>query len=129
MSLLNCTFFSNANYINNSNGQCIDAESDEKDHLIFQNIKNAAGLTIIFNQHNNNVTSSGSIVSIKQSNFSYNLGSYCSGLMNLMINSTKCKVEISQNTVFGTNKNFFQCPGNALILYMIGGNTGYYSPL
>ena len=127
MSLLNCTFFNNANYINNSNGQCIDAESDEKDNLIFQNIKNAAALTIIFNQHN--ITSSGSIVSIKQSNFSYNLGSHCSGLMILMINSTKGKVEISQNTVFGNNRNFFQCPGNALILYMIGGNTRYISPL
>ena len=127
VSLLNCTFFNNANYINSSNGQCIDAESDEKDHLIFQNINNAAALTIIFNQHN--VTSSGSIVSIKQSNFSYNFGSYCSGLMILMINSTKGKVEISQNTVFGSNTNLFQCPGNALILYMIGGNTGYISPL
>ena len=127
VSLFNCTFFNNANYINNSNGQCIDAESDEKDHLHFQNIRNAAALTIIFNQHN--VTSSGSIVLIKESNFSYNLGSHCSGLMILMINSTKCKVEISQNTVFGSNTNLFQCPGNALILYMIGGNTGYYSPL
>ena len=125
VSLLNCTFFSDANYINSSNGQCIDTESDEKDNLIFQNIKNAAALTIIFNQHN----SSGSIVSIKQSNFSYNFGSYCSGLMILMINSTKGKVEISQNTVFGSNTNLFQCPGNALILYMIGGNTGYSSPL
>ena len=49
--------------------------------------------------------------------------------MILMINSTKGKVEISQNTVFGSNTNLFQCPGNALILYMIGGNTGYSSPL
>ena len=92
-------------------------------------IINAAALTVIFND----VTTKDHppLVSIRNSSFTRNTGSYCSGLMIIMLNSTNGTVRISENTTFKNNNNYFhKCPGSALVFYAVGSQqSGNMSPL
>ena len=115
VSLLDCTFFANFDFSNTSN-QCDDPYSLLEGHSDCQPIKNAAALTIINNVHGD--IGSQFLVSIKRTNISRNYGSYSGGLMIILANCTRCKVIISQGTVFHSNMNTLACPGSALTFHM-----------
>ncbi len=90
-------------------------------------IINAAALTIIFN---NDVKGDNPLVSIRNSSFIHNTGSYCSGVMIIMLNSSNGAVTISENTLFKSNNNYYKCPGSAIVFYAVGLKwSGTISPL
>ena len=93
---------------------CIDSLSYDANS---DYIKNAAALTIIFSQtqKSENITS---LVVIEQTSFIHNTGSYCSGVMILMLNSTTGMVRIGQGTRFISNNNYSPCPGSAVVFFM-----------
>ena len=105
----NCNFNKNLDWQNSS---CIDALMLEKSH----HIHNAAALTIMFSQNQTNEAMV--LVEIKQTCFYRNIGSYSSGILILMHNTTKSKVKISENSVFIKNSNHFFCPGSAITFYI-----------
>ena len=111
LSFYDCYFY--RNYDLNSRF-CIYSFSYETNS---EYIKNAAALTIIFSQtqKTEDVTS---LVVIEQTSFVHNTGSYCSGVMILMLNSTTGMVRIGQGTRFISNNNYSPCPGSAVVFFM-----------
>ena len=106
-----CYFYGNYDLIYTF---CIDSLSYDTNS---EYIKNAAALTIIFSQtqKSENITS---LVVIEQTSFIHNTGSYCSGVMILMLNSTTGIVRIGQGTRFISNNNYSPCPGSAVVFFM-----------
>ena len=106
---------------------CIDSLTNDTNS---EYIKNAAALTIIFSQtqKSEHITP---LVVIEQTSFIHNTGSYCSGVMILMLNSTTGIVRIGQGTRFISNNNFYPCPGSAVVFFMSVKNERFvdFSPL
>ena len=92
LSFYDCYFYRNydLNYT-----FCIDSLSYDTN---YEFIKNAAALTIIFSQTQKSENTT-SLVVIEQTSFVHNTGSYCSGVMILMLNSTTGMVRIGQGTI------------------------------
>lgn len=82
---------------------------------------NSAALTVIFYNLNNDIGPA-PIVSIEESLFKHNYGSFCSGVMVLMLNSTYGKVKIKGNTQFINSNNLVDCLGSYLSFYATNTN-------
>ena len=124
LSFYDCYFYRNYDF---NNRFCIDSLSYDTNS---EYIKNAAALTIIFSQtqKSENITP---LVVIEQTSFVHNVGSYCSGVMILMLNSTAGIVRIRQGTRFISNNNYSPCPGSAVVFFMRVKNERFidFSPL
>ena len=124
LSFYDCYFYGNYDLYYTF---CIDSLTDDTNS---EYMKNAAALTIIFSQtqKRENITP---LVVIEQTSFVHNTGSYCSGVMIMMLNSSTGIVRIGQGTRFISNNNFYPCPGSAVVFYMNVKNEKFvdFSPL
>lgn len=78
-------------------------------------IINSAALTVIF--HNINEMKSAAHISIEKSLFEHNSGSFCSGVLVLMLNSTFGLVKITDGTNFIRCNNIMDCLGGYLSFF------------
>ena len=111
LSFYDCYFYRNYDF---NNRFCVDSLTDNTNS---EYMKNAAALTIIFSQTQKSENIKPLVV-IEQTSFIHNTGSYCSGVMILMLNSTTGIVRIGQGTRFISNNNYSPCPGSAVVFFM-----------
>ena len=113
ITLFDCTFMANAEFIYNKAKLCIPGLYYSLKNAPFT-VVNAAALTIIFNQKTFHP-----VVSIEQTQFRYNFGNLAAAVLILMFNTTEGHTEISGDSSFDHNINFYPCYGSALVFYMI----------
>ena len=113
ITLFDCTFVANSEFIYNKAKLCIPGLYYSMKNAPFT-VVSAAALTIIFNQKTFHP-----VVSIEQTQFLYNFGNLAAAVLILMFNTTKSYIEISGNSYFDHNINFYPCYGSALVFYMI----------
>ena len=113
ITLFNCTFVGNIDLVYNKAKLCIPNLYHSMKNAPFT-IVNAAALTVIFNQQKFHPA-----VSMKQTHFLHNFGNLAAAVLILMLNTTKGYIEISGDSSFDHNINFYPCYGSALVVYMI----------
>ena len=113
ITLFNCTFVGNIDLVYSKAKLCIPDLYNSMKNAPFT-IVNAAALTVIFNQQKFHPA-----VSMKQTHFLHNFGNLAAAVLILMLNTTKGYIEISRDSSFDHNINFYPCYGSALVFYMI----------